>query len=169
MDDQIPRQLFLLRHGKSDWNAGTETDHERPLNERGRLESSRAGRFLVASGIYPDLVLCSTARRTRETLEFVQGAAEWGTVPVVFLEALYLAPIGKAIDVLTEYLSHVRTLLLIGHQPTLSGTVSFLTDGTAVDIPTATIAALKVDVPVRQHCSELMALVTPRQFNTTTL
>ena len=65
------RRLVLLRHAKSDWPDDVP-DHERPLARRGRRDAPAAGRWLRKSGYVPDLVLCSTARRARETWQLAE-------------------------------------------------------------------------------------------------
>ena len=62
------RTLLLLRHAKSDYPAGV-ADHERPLAPRGIREAALAGNWLRAHAPGVDAVLCSTATRTRQTLE----------------------------------------------------------------------------------------------------
>lgn len=59
--------LVLIRHCKSDWDAGIASDHARPLNARGTRDAPRIGAWLSAQGIAPDTVLCSDATRTRQT------------------------------------------------------------------------------------------------------
>src|ERR1700733_6103572 len=76
------RRLVLLRHAKSAWVDGP--DHDRPLGKRGRRDAPRAGRWLGRSGYVPDLVVCSTARRTRDTWRL--AAAELGATPLVRFE-----------------------------------------------------------------------------------
>src|SRR6266851_8032431 len=70
--------LHLLRHAKSSWKEGVE-DRERSLNRRGREAAGRVGRHLTAAVGALDLVLCSNAKRTRETLRVV--LAEFATRP----------------------------------------------------------------------------------------
>ena len=62
-------QLFLLRHAKSSWDDSELVDHDRPLAPRGRRAAKLVAEHLGREGIIPALVLCSSARRTRETLE----------------------------------------------------------------------------------------------------
>lgn len=61
------RQVILMRHAKSDWSSGASSDHNRPLNARGRTASEALGDWLRAQDMLPDQVLCSSAMRTRET------------------------------------------------------------------------------------------------------
>ena len=78
-------QLLLMRHGEASYTLGA-TDKERPLTDRGRAESARAGAWIKAQGLAPELILCSSARRTQETL-----AALGLDAPSVIEDALYLA------------------------------------------------------------------------------
>ena len=68
------RQLMLLRHAKAELGGPGMTDFERPLAGRGRKAAARMGRYLAENGLAPDLVLCSPARRTRETWEIASAA-----------------------------------------------------------------------------------------------
>src|SRR6476619_4579368 len=89
--------LYLLRHAKSSWDDPTLSDRDRPLAPRGRRDAKRIAQHLVRLGIEPELVLCSSALRTRETLELVRPAL--GPTPTISLEAaLYAA----SCDVLLE-------------------------------------------------------------------
>src|SRR5579859_3831085 len=69
MASDTARRLILLRHAKSDWPEGPDLD--RPLAKRGRRDAPRIGRWLRAHGFVPDVVICSAARRTRETWALV--------------------------------------------------------------------------------------------------
>src|SRR5712691_5192063 len=110
--------LYLLRHAKSDWSDPTLPDHERPLAQRGRRDAKRIGRHLVQLGIAPELVLCSSARRARETLERLQPA--FGTTSTVKVEAeLYAASSDQLLDRIRAVPEKVTSLMLIGHNPGL--------------------------------------------------
>lgn len=111
------RRLVVLRHAKSAWPAGA-ADHERPLAPRGRRDAPAAGRALADADCLPDLALCSTAVRARQTWEL--AAEQWGTPPPVQLDArLYGADVPELLEVLHEVPAQVRTLLVIGHNPGL--------------------------------------------------
>lgn len=109
-------RLVLLRHAKSAWP--DVADHERPLGPRGLRDAPAAGRWLRDAGCLPALVICSTARRTRETWALAAGqlAAE---VPVRFDERVYAAEPEELLEVVSEVPEEVGTLLLVGHNPGL--------------------------------------------------
>ena len=68
---RMSHRLLLLRHAKSSWDDAGLADHDRPLAKRGRRAAERVGAYLRTSDLLPDLVLCSSARRTQETLELL--------------------------------------------------------------------------------------------------
>jgi phosphohistidine phosphatase len=142
------RHLVVLRHAKSAWPDGV-ADHERPLAPRGRRDAPAAGRALAEADLLPDLALCSTAVRARQTWELV--SAQWGTPPPVRFDArVYGADVPALLDIAHGVPTGVDTLLLIGHNPGLEELVLGLAgdglddtlDEVAVKFPTSAIAVL---------------------------
>ena len=110
------RRLILLRHAKSDWHTGADSDHERPLNGRGRKDAPRVGERLAELGWEPRVVRSSDAARTRETWERMRPA--FGDPPeVVFTRDLYLANPARIRAAIAELPNDVDTAMLIGHNP----------------------------------------------------
>ncbi|MEV4131015.1 histidine phosphatase family protein [Dactylosporangium sp. NPDC049742] len=124
-DGTTGRTLILLRHAKAVDPDPYPTDLERPLSPRGRRDAAAAGDWLRDQGLRPDLVVCSTAVRTRETLDGLhldkhhKHHKHDKHVPVVFEHRVYLGPAHDTLDLL-QNTPDVATLLLIGHNPTLS-------------------------------------------------
>jgi phosphohistidine phosphatase len=109
--------LHLLRHAKSSWKEGGE-DHERPLSRRGREAACRIGRRLPEETGALDLVLCSSARRARETLDLVLAA--FAPRPHVLIErGLYLAGREQLLERLRRLAEEDGNVLVIGHNPAL--------------------------------------------------
>jgi phosphohistidine phosphatase len=126
---EASRRLVLLRHAKSAWP--DMPDHERPLALRGQRDAPVMGRWLRAVGLVPDLVLCSTARRARETWQLAQpglGAAP----PVHFDDRLYEASAAALLDLIRRESGAAETLLVVGHDPAIPGLAITLA-GTAPD------------------------------------
>ena len=145
------RTLLLLRHAKSDYPPGV-ADHDRPLAPRGIREAALAGDWLRAHAPAVDAVLCSTATRTRETLQRTRIDA-----PTEFVDRLYDATPGVVIDeingVPSRFDCDVATLLVIGHEPTMSavslglatadGSNSAAAERISTKFPTSSIAVLR--------------------------
>jgi phosphohistidine phosphatase len=118
--------LLLLRHAKSSWSDAALDDRDRPLNARGRRASSAMGRVLASVDPAPERVLCSPARRARETWELAQAALT-PTPPLEIAPALYDFGDGAALmDFLKDWPGPERVLLLVGHNPSLEGLVKLL-------------------------------------------
>jgi phosphohistidine phosphatase len=111
------KRLYLLRHAKSSWSDPALVDHDRPLAGRGRRAAKAIGRHMSARGIEPELVLCSTARRARETLDRIEPALG---KPDIRIEAeLYAASADALLDRVRSVPDGVGSVLVIGHNPGL--------------------------------------------------
>lgn len=117
------RQLVLLRHAKADRPDGL-ADTDRPLTDRGHADTAAAGVWLLNQGYVPDLVLCSPSRRTRQTWHSVAVALSAGAgvgAPLVRYErAIYDGDAAELQKLVQSIDPEFRTVLLIGHNPTLS-------------------------------------------------
>jgi phosphohistidine phosphatase len=111
------KTLYILRHAKSDQGDGSVGDHERPLNGRGREAAPRMGAYLKSKGYAPQLILCSTARRTVETCALVQPAL--GDVTVQFEQGLYLAEARSILERVRRVDEAIASVMVIGHNPGL--------------------------------------------------
>lgn len=139
------RQLVLLRHAKSSWSHPERADHDRPLNARGRRQAPLVGAWLDEHACRPDLVLCSSARRARETVEALGEAATWD-VAVRLEQDLYLAE-PEGILELVAWLGDTATcLLVVGHNPGLSTLASRLA-GREIALRTACLARFEMSGP----------------------
>ncbi len=113
--------LMLLRHAKSDWSEEGTADIDRPLNPRGRRAAPEMARWMLEHHFLPDRVLCSSARRTRETLTRMQE--EWAKAPanhepqIHFIDRLYLAPPQTILETAIEHAQGASAILVLGHNP----------------------------------------------------
>ena len=112
-------KLFLLRHAKSSWTDPGLDDLDRPLNARGLRAAAAIGRFMRSNRLLPELVLCSPARRARETWKLV--ADELRTAPrVVIDEGIYdFGNGGRLLDVARTQANGASPLLVVGHNPSM--------------------------------------------------
>ena len=162
------RQLMLMRHGKSDWDAGVPNDHARPLAPRGVLSAQRMGEVLRQMDLIPDLVISSTATRARSTAELARITGGWDT-RLVLEDSLYGASVSETLSVAARLGAGHERVMLVGHQPTWSMTVHHLT-GARVAMRTATIADIELPISewtqVPNAHGTLVALLQPRHFVT---
>jgi phosphohistidine phosphatase len=111
-------RLLLLRHAKAERLRPGERDHDRRLTERGRGDAQRIGAYVARHGLLPDQVIVSPAARTRETWSLTAGAMG-GQPNTVFEQRVYEASPAALLQVIKQTDPQVRTLLMIGHNPTL--------------------------------------------------
>jgi phosphohistidine phosphatase len=158
----VPK-VYLLRHAKSSWDDEALADHDRPLAPRGRDACSRLRRHCGDAKIEPDIVLCSTATRARETLANILPDHP----KVTFDPDLYLASARTIVERIREL--DAGSAMIVGHNPGLQDAVltlahrSTLRDQVAEKLPTGALATLELetwDAPK----AELIALVLPREL-----
>ena len=138
------RELILLRHAHAEAASAGQADLDRPLSPEGLAEAEAAGAWLKANALVPDCVLCSPARRTRETLEAVLDAI--GYVEQRLEESIYDATPG-ALVALAEAHTEPERLLVVGHNPGLEQLVALLSSGQSGDyrgMPPGGIAVLSM-------------------------
>lgn len=112
-------RLILLRHAKSSWTDPGRDDHDRPLNARGQKAAPLIGRFMRDEKLDPDLVLCSPARRARETWKL--ASAELKSAPRLLMEdALYdFGNGGRVLDTVRGKADSAKSVLVVGHNPSI--------------------------------------------------
>ena len=139
------RTLYLLRHAKSSWADESMRDFDRPLANRGREACATIGEFIKEKGIDFDLVLVSTAVRTRETIELVKERAEFRS-EVRYDERIYEATTSQLLEVISQVDDDRESVLLVGHNPGIEELLALLT-GQHVQVTTATFAKININAP----------------------
>lgn len=134
-------RLYLLRHGKSDWDAPYGSDHNRPLAARGRRAACRVGRFLTGLGQEPHSVVTSTAVRAHRTAELAAEAGSWDC-SIRSTENLYLASPAALLAEARAEANGVERLMLVGHEPAWSDAVGLFIGSGRVKMTTAALARL---------------------------
>ncbi len=140
------RQLILLRHAHAVPAADGQSDEDRALSPQGLAEAQSAGRWLAAQSLVPDRVLCSPARRTRETLEAVLETL--GYVEQRLEPGIYEGTAGTLAG-LADANREAERLLLVGHNPGLERLAALMHSGQSGDyrgMPTASVVVL--DLPM---------------------
>lgn len=170
------KNILLLRHAKSAWSDLALTDHDRPLNGRGERAAKAIGDHLAHHGPRPDLILCSTATRARQTLAPVVKRLGMPAPPILLDETLYLASEEALLARLRAVADDVATVLLVGHNDGIWRLAEMLAGhGSAAHLavlqekyPTGTLATLKMpDGPWQDLAAgsgELAAFVRPRDL-----
>lgn len=134
------KTVILLRHAKSSWDNVNLADHERPLNKRGNKDAPKVGSILAES-FQPDLVLCSSSKRTRETYEHMKEFLP----PHQFNETreLYHASAGDILDIIKSCNDQYGTVLIIAHNPGITDAFYRLCNVRIDNVPTAGVGVIR--------------------------
>lgn len=169
------RTLLLLRHAKSSWDDQELADHDRPLAPRGVEAAPRIGSWLREHDLAPDLILCSTAVRARETLRLLRPALATHA-PVRELKSLYLAAPERLLAIVRRLPEDAGCVLVVGHNPGLGSLAQDLAckgGGKALKrmrtkFPTAALAQLTLETgPWRElepGTMRLAAFIRPKDL-----
>ena len=169
------RRLWLLRHAKSSWDDPRMRDQDRPLSERGRRAAALMAAHAASAEIRPDLVLCSSAARTRETLAILLPSLG-DTLRVSIEDDLYSFEAREMLDRLRAVPDDVGSVLVIGHNPGTEVLAARLAaDGEDLErmrtkYPTGALATIDLDAErwtdVRPGCGFLVSFVAPGELGT---
>jgi phosphohistidine phosphatase len=166
-------RLYLLRHAKSSWDDPTLADHDRPLAARGRRAAKVMAEHVRREGIAPELVLCSSSRRTRQTLTLIAPSLGESTRAEIKPE-LYAASAGDLLEALREMPDEVASAMLIGHNPGIQDlTLGLAGDGPETarvrrKFPTAALATLEFRASWRELApagAGLVSFVKPKELS----
>lgn len=158
------KTLLLMRHAKSSWDDSSLTDYERPLNERGKRDAPRMGRWLASQGFRPDRIVTSSARRARKTARRVAEALGYTEI-IEERRDLYMASPHAWLTMLHAIPDTAACILGVGHNPTMELLVEQL-GGTRHAMPTAAVACFTIqeETWLACHCGphlSLQAVWTP--------
>ena len=137
------KTLMLMRHAKSDWRQPGLSDHDRPLNARGRAAAPFMAQHLRAQQTRADVVLASSAVRVQQTAELMQSQWDQPAETLTSRE-LYLSSPQQMVEALRGLHDAWNSVLLIAHNPGLAGLVSHWS-GSAINMPTAAIAVFQLE------------------------
>jgi phosphohistidine phosphatase len=151
----MTRTLVVVRHAKAQDNS-PDGDHERELAPRGVADADALGRWLADEGLLPDLVLVSTAARTRQTARLVLAGAGAPDAPTWPSRGIYDGGVGATLQAVQEAPADAATVWLVGHQPVVAALALELAEPGSSDrelvealgarFPTCGAAVLHTDV-----------------------
>jgi phosphohistidine phosphatase len=154
------KQLILLRHGEAGFSDGS--DFQRQLTVRGKAQLNNVGQHLILKELDIDRMYCSSATRTRETAEIIKSH-----IPVkeeIYEKEIYSANLEILLKILEETPKEVETCLLIGHNPTISLLLSYLTSGDYVGLQPGMLAMLDLEVAdwymIGMHTASLREVIS---------
>jgi phosphohistidine phosphatase len=142
----MKKKLALIRHAKSSWKDDSVTDHDRPLNKRGKHDAPMMGRRLLAREARPSLILTSPAKRARQTARLIATSLEYPREFIQSEKELYLASPELILAVVAAQDDGFNDIFLVGHNPGITELASRLAGLQIDNVPTCGIVALEAEI-----------------------
>ncbi|MCU0364408.1 MAG: histidine phosphatase family protein [Ignavibacteriaceae bacterium] len=139
------KTLYLARHAKSYWKDQSIPDFDRPLNSRGKRDAPFMGEVLNDKKIKPDLILSSSAKRTKKTAIEIASKLGYTEKKIQFNEDLYEASSNTIIKLIKKIEEKYDRVMIFGHNPGLTMLNNHISNHYIDNIPTCGIVALQFD------------------------
>ena len=161
------KEIFVLRHAKSSWDNVNLSDHDRPLANRGIKDAAKLCAFVKKRGHKLDKVLCSTAKRAKETYDLIADGFNYEIDKTNFTDKLYFGDVTDIIRDLRELDESLNSILIVGHNPTLHHLVELLTNEQIDRFTTCNLAIISQDdewITLNSHKCSLKSLIRPKDL-----
>jgi phosphohistidine phosphatase len=139
------KTLYLVRHAKSSWERAGLTDEERPLLPGGIEKTKKIVGFLVGKGIKPDLIISSHAVRAYETAKILAKGIGFPPEKIMIERGVYEGPYDRILDVIYGTAGNINSLMIVGHNPTITGIVNLFLHPGIEDMRTSAVASITFD------------------------
>ncbi len=161
------KNIYLIRHAKSDWSDGSLSDFERGLSKRGYKDLKAIGSYMALANIKPDYIMSSASLRTQITTEgLVEKISYDGSVQ--YMDELYLTRPEMILNVLSLQEDKYDSIFLVGHNPSISELANTLQSENISKFPTLGVLSIKLNIDSWKSISdakgELEFFVFPKQF-----
>ena len=137
------KTLYLLRHAKSSWSFDELSDQERPLNDRGRDDAPLMGQALAKRRICPDVIVSSPAVRAMSTALLVAREMQFPHEKIKVEPGIYGAEVDDLIAIIKGLPDAAGSVLLVGHNPTITEVANVLSPSSLNEMPTAAVVCLR--------------------------
>lgn len=136
------KTLYLVRHAKSSWDNANQSDHDRPLNQRGERDAPRMGKRLRKRGDQPEVIISSSAVRALTTASILATALDYPTSDISIEERLYGAEPEDVLSIIGNLDDGIHCAMLVGHNPTFTALINALGGCDLDNVPTCGMAVL---------------------------
>ena len=137
------RQLILIRHTKSSWGDFSLPDFDRPLKKDRVDDAKNMASKLKSLKLEPDLIICSPAKRTRQTVEYFCEKLKYNHEKILFDKRIYESSAEDILGVVRETNAKVKTLVVIGHNPSITHFANLFIEDKIDEVPTTGVVWLE--------------------------
>lgn len=159
------RTLLIMRHAEAEPASFLTSDHERKLTEKGKTEAGHMGIILVSHKLSIQMIYTSSALRTKQTAEAILKNLPLQKTLLKEFPQLYNSPLSQYINILSLCELHIQTLMIVGHNPTISLLVEYLTNHDIQrPMPPASIYKLEINASnwssLTKGCGKVITFLT---------
>ena len=162
------KTLYVVRHAKSSWEDMSLSDHDRPLLPVGEKKTKRIVEYLKGKGIVPDLLLSSSAKRAYETARIIARGIGYPEKKIKKESALYHASSGDILKELYGLDNGIKSVMIFGHNPTLTYFVNHYLEDTIFNLPTSGLVGIVFETEEWEKIGEaknhVKFFVTPKML-----
>jgi len=156
-------RLYVVRHANSCWSNKLLSDYERPLKKSGVEDAHQLAQYLKTKKFIPDCILYSAANRTTETAEIIYNVFNEKSIKMINNKSLYGASAQEVCEVITAANNNYDSMMLVGHNPTITMLINQLSDAIIDDVPMA--GAAIIDVNTDDLSGKLIEFIYPKKLN----
>jgi phosphohistidine phosphatase len=139
------KTIYLVRHAKSSWQNPGQKDHERPLLESGIERTQKVTGFLLKKGVKPGLIISSHAVRAVETARLLAKALNYPEEAIRQERQIYLGTEDNLMDIVSSLPEELDSVMMVGHNPVMTGFVQMLQARIAEDLPTSAVVSISFE------------------------
>jgi len=158
----------MLRHAKSSWDNTNLGDINRPLSEKGQADAPLMGEQIAILDFLPQIIYCSIAQRTRETISLVCQSSKWPLSIVSYESDLYTFDVEDVLKFIQTISEEFERVMLVGHNPAYTYLFNFLSDDNIDNLPTCGACLLRFDTEkwtdLKHKKGETLWIGSPRMF-----
>ena len=140
------KYVYFVRHAKSSWKDLQLSDHDRPLNKRGKKDAPFMGDLIRSKNVMPELLLSSTAKRAFSTAKHFSKSLAFDKEDIVKQRSLYHSDESTLLSTLHNLLDEYTSVMLFIHNPGITDIVNYCTKANLFNIPTAAVAGIQFEV-----------------------
>ncbi len=166
----MQRTLFIMRHAQAEEIHSHLHDKDRELTSKGQQEALMMASQLAKLGVKPDYIYTSIAKRTQQTAALISDVLKLPAESIVTEEELYNSSIRSYLSFINQMDAGIRSVILVGHNPTVSYLAEYLSGAEIGSMPTAGICIIHAPALSWKEFSKdsvsLQEFIFPDQFNT---
>ncbi|MGB0887610.1 MAG: SixA phosphatase family protein [Vicingaceae bacterium] len=140
------KTLYLIRHANSDWNQSGFNDFNRPLSNNGPKDATEISLKLQQLKFNPDLIICSSAKRTSQTAALLCQNISYNFKDIQFEQSIYETTLNHLIEFTNHLPNSKNTIAIIGHNPSISELSNYLTENHISNMPPCGVVKIELEI-----------------------